>query len=523
MKKRILSLLLAAVMLLALAACSQDKAPVQDDEQTPPAQNNEQTPPVQTSDTTPEAETQGWTGDTSHIIVTYNTLGTTPADLEKIQTAVNERTIPEIGVEVEFRATSAYDAFALYPTWIATGEQIDLMMPLLQDLRTYVDQGLIEPLDDLIADNAPYISQLIDEGQPLISNNIVDGAAYALLTVPNVVGNNGAFIATKALVDEVNWDYDADKIYTYDELGELFRLLKEAHPEMYPCGEVTTGRTTSEYAYATRTSVDTIAGAPNYSGVLLGGDSTTIVNLYESEEYMDYLRHLREWNLAGYIHPDASTTDTTNVGMKSAGVSAGYFMVGAPVQATENDYIINLGPHYQASAGMGGWVIPMTAKEPEAAMRFLDLVWKDVDLMNLIQWGIEGEHYVMQDESIGLIGFPENVTADNSPYYNTLGLWGDARKIYIWSASVSQADNDAYTAKCIANPTKGVGVSYNSADMVNELTALAAVVAQYVPALESGSVDLDTYYPEFIQAMKDAGIDAVIADKQAQFDAQYHS
>jgi len=168
-------------------------------------------------------------------------------------------------------------------------------------------------------------------------------------------------------------------------------------------------------------------------------------------------------------------------------------------------------------------VIPMTAKEPEAAMRFLDLVWKDVDLMNLIQWGIEGEHYVMQDESIGLIGFPENVTADNSPYYNTLGLWGDARKIYIWSASVSQADNDAYTAKCIANPTKGVGVSYNSADMVNELTALAAVVAQYIPALESGSVDLDTYYPEFIQAMKDAGIDAVIADKQAQFDAQYHS
>ena len=147
MKKRILGLLLVVSMLFALTACSHDTPPAQDDA--------EQTPPVQTGDTTPEEDPQGWTGDTSHIIVTYNTLGTTPADLEKIQTAVNERTIPEIGVEVEFRATSAYDAFALYPTWIATGEQIDLMMPLLQDLRTYVDQGLIEPLDDLLAATAP--------------------------------------------------------------------------------------------------------------------------------------------------------------------------------------------------------------------------------------------------------------------------------------------------------------------------------------------------------------------------------
>ena len=50
---------------------------------------------------------------------------------------------------------------------------------------------------------------------------------------------------------------------------------------------------------------------------------------------------------------------------------------------------------------------------------------------------------------------------------------------------------------------------------------MAAGVGQVIPALESGRVDLDSSYPEFIQALKDAGIDTVIADKQAQFDAQY--
>ena len=59
------------------------------------------------------------------------------------------------------------------------------------------------------------------------------------------------------------------------------------------------------------------------------------------------------------------------------------------------------------------------------------------------------------------------------------------------------------------------------ANVTNEVAALSAVVAQYVPALESGSVDIDTYYPEFINALRAAGIDTVIADKQAQFDVQY--
>ena len=59
------------------------------------------------------------------------------------------------------------------------------------------------------------------------------------------------------------------------------------------------------------------------------------------------------------------------------------------------------------------------------------------------------------------------------------------------------------------------------ANVTNEIAALSAVVAQYVPALESGSVDIDVYYPKFVEALKAAGIDSVIADKQAQFDAQY--
>lgn len=515
MKKTIVALFLAVIMLLSLAACGQNETASSSETQTA-----EQPSASAGMDAAESVEESGWTGEVSHIIVTYDTLGVTPTDLDKVQAAVNARTVPEIGVEVEFKAVSAYDAFALFPTWIGTGERVDLMMPLLQDLRTYVDQGMILPLDSLIAENAPHLQALIEQFPSVTGNNIIDGETYAILSVPNLTGQGGGYIIGQQYVDEVDWDYDPARVYSFAELGELFALIKENHPDIYPCGVVMSGKTDSEYAYS-HGAFDTLSGSPKHTGVLMGTDSTTFVNLYETEEYVEYLHYLREWYQAGYIHPDSATMDGSVTSLKDAGVTAGYFMVSAPVQRGENDYIIRLSEPYTASAGAGGWVIPITAEEPEAAIRFIDLVWSDSDLANLIQWGIEGEHYVMLDESIGYIGFPEGVDASTSGYYNTLGLWGDTRSIYIWTPTSSQADNDAYSAEAVQHKTQGIGISYSMANVTNEVAALSAVVAQYVPALESGSVDIDTYYPEFINALRTAGIDTVIADKQAQFDAQY--
>ena len=45
------------------------------------------------------------------------------------------------------------------------------------------------------------------------------------------------------------------------------------------------------------------------------------------------------------------------------------------------------------------------------------------------------------------------------------------------------------------------------------------VCNKYQAGLETGTLDPETYLPEFIQALKDAGLEKVIAEKQAQLDA----
>ncbi len=517
--KKVIALL--TVMVLSLSLLSGCKSTAKDAGNT-----TEGNPSVTGAANTDEqtAENGEWTGEVSKIIVTYLTLGTTPTDLQIVQDAVNEISVKKIGVEVEFKPVSAYDAFSQFPLWLGTGEQIDLMMPIMQDLNSYVSQGLVQPLDELIDSSAPDIKKLSEEF-PIVSSNVIDGKTYAVMMVANMYGVGGSYQISSKDLEASGFEYDPEKIYTLDDLAPFFAKLKELNPKMYPAGVITTGRTESEYVYYGGV-VDNL-GATTASGSLDGKDSTKVVNIYETEGYYNYLKHLRDWYNAGYIYPDAATTDSPMTSLLMSRVLNGFFMVSAPIQKVqEGGYfgddvgeMLRLCTPYVGSTPRGGWVVPITSKEPEAAVRFLNLVWSDSTVSNLIQWGIEGKHYVVLDQEMGLIGFPEGVEASTSGYYNSLGLWGDARNSYIWSENNSRELNQAYTEEAMANATQGVGFVYNPADKATTITAIQAVLAQYLPGLESGSVDLETYYPEFIKALKNVGMEEVIADKQAQFDA----
>ena len=54
--------------------------------------------------------------------------------------------------------------------------------------------------------------------------------------------------------------------------------------------------------------------------------------------------------------------------------------------------------------------------------------------------------------------------------------------------------------------------------MNTEIAAVQTVVAQYATSLNCGALDPSKALPEFIAAMKDAGVDTIIAENQRQFD-----
>jgi putative aldouronate transport system substrate-binding protein len=64
-----------------------------------------------------------------------------------------------------------------------------------------------------------------------------------------------------------------------------------------------------------------------------------------------------------------------------------------------------------------------------------------------------------------------------------------------------------------------LGYSFNPQNVENEMGALANVAAEYALALNTGAVDPAEKLPEFIQKLKDNGIDKVVAEANTQLES----
>lgn len=70
-----------------------------------------------------------------------------------------------------------------------------------------------------------------------------------------------------------------------------------------------------------------------------------------------------------------------------------------------------------------------------------------------------------------------------------------------------------------AKVSPAYGFIFDSSNVANEVTACTNVVQQYCNSVEeNGSVDVDSAIAELNKALKEAGIDTVIAEKQRQYD-----
>lgn len=459
-------------------------------------------------------------GDPDHIIVTYLSIAGTPEDLNKIQDAVNEITIPAVNVEVEFKPLTIGDSFSNYSLWIGSDETIDLMMLAFQDIKGYVNSGQIEALDEFVtAERTPNLFNLMEE---VPFGTYVGGELYGLSPIMPVYSQQYGLIMREEYLSET--DYEKKDIYSMEDLTNIFKQIKENHPETYPFitrgGDVMPG--SSLFNYLNR--VDYLGGN-NLAGALMNFDSTEVVNLFKTDEYKAFLQQVGEWYEAGYIPADAATMDTTGLEMMKSGKGASYAMSQQPLQLGVG-YGFEITGLPTTDGGIGAvsnatnWVVPITSTNPEAAIRFMDYLYSDHALSNLIQWGIVDEHVEIVDEDLGVVDYADGLSDSNSPYYNSLGFWGDRRAEYTMVGTPTRVDNKEFEEKYINNKYKSYSFVFNSEPVTNQIMACQSVLDEYQKALETGSLgtDWESTYETMINQLDTAGINDIIAECQSQFD-----
>ncbi len=454
----------------------------------------------------------------AHIVVTLPTIdGSDMTGLPEVQAAVNAITVPEIGVEVEFMTIPALTTAAEYPSMITAGKQIDLMVLNNENIENYVNQHMLLPLDSLLAACGQQILK-IDSEYSLSEGSTFGGTVYGLSNPSITIGQCAGLWISRDLLEEVSFHYEPEKIYSFDELDVLFSRLKKAYPDAYPLGQITNNYGFSTSSFFLGLAFDSLFSAdPAVLSVDDGG--TELIDLYESRQFRTWLEYMRKWYLDGYIYPDSAITTATSLGLLQAGIVLSVPQSGTPYMLEAEDIGYEIVPMRLSPVRRGirsnmgiFWTIPVTSREPEAAMRFLNMMFSDKRIVNLLAWGIHGRDYTLDAPG----GFAE---LESRCYVNPLGMFGDQRLRYEVDGETRRAVRDTFSKKAVCINEQYMGFSFNSSGLTQELLEIEKVKGQYLKLLEAGCVDLDTVYPEFIQKLYDAGLQRVIDEKQRQFDA----
>lgn len=437
-------------------------------------------------------------------------------DLDEIAAEMGKITKEKINATVKLvRIEPA--AWAEQSILMLTGnEQVDLIVTGGGDYSRQVAQGQLVALDDLVQKHGEGIVKAFES--EVLGASKVNGQTYAIPTNRDFA-SHPLVLMRQDMLDK--YKLDISSIKTIDDLDAIFKVIHENEPNVNVLGKASAAASIANRLLETRWDI-----LGDYIGVLPNLDELKVVNLYETPEYADMLNTIRRWYLEGYIHKDAATSKETAVDYIKANVGFAVINKGKPgaVGQTENRVdtklaSVDIGSQITSTTSITSIMlgIPTNSKDPDRAMMFLNLLYSDPDLVNLINWGIEGKHYVKVGDSS--IDFPPGVDASNSGFNLRQGwMFGNQLLSYTWATDVPNLweEMDKYNRE--AKKSAALGFTYNPIPVKTELAAITNVTRQYAMGLETGTIDPEVNLPKFIAALKAAGIDKVIAEKQKQLD-----
>lgn len=473
-----------------------------------------------------------------HLVFEYCEVSDTDADARAaVEAAVNEYMIPNYQIEVEFLPMSIADYYANTPLMLSSGEELDVLPIMFSTASSWLSMGGI-------LDLAPYMDS--EEGQKIIEALGDEETAYAATCNGVLFGfpankefySNRGFLLRADICDELGFTekynldrpdadiYDGTGISWEDEEAMLV-AVKEAYPDMTAFYLSTTAKADLLF--------DLLDDGFGVLDMVADREGTTVVNMYETEQYREHVKRMADWYDKGYIYKDAATGSTRADEMMRAGNTFSYptnivpgALIGTNISNGCKCYLVHREPEKKgfittSDVSFMNAGIATQSKDPEMAFKFISALYSDPTLFNLWQFGIEGVHYQLLED--GTAYYVEGENASNYKYHQNSG-WqmGDQFKGLVWNDGTAGPDYwDAlkeHNQKGDRSPV--YGFRWDSTEYSTELTALNAIKEQYIYQLETGtcgSDNVDDLLEEFNEALYNVGLQDIMDAKQAQIDA----
>jgi putative aldouronate transport system substrate-binding protein len=446
-------------------------------------------------------------------------MGQTPKNLAAVNAEASKYLTEKINATLEVRPIDWGNYDTKINLMFASGEKFDYMFTAswMHEAQE-VAKGQIIPVDDLLKQYAPdYLATVpLDVRQA----GFIGGKAYGLTGNKEWAADKG-MIFDKKIADK--YGISPDTVKQLSDLTPYLEKIKNGEPGLVPV------QCRSDYspfnAMMAIGAYDVLGVGPG--AISRAAGDTKVIDLFEQPDFMAGAKLMREWFLKGYINKDAASKKDMEYLAVKAGKAASYGQSGKPGIAFQESrncgkdviYLPFDKPYMTTDdAASAILAVPNTATDPARSIMFGNLLFKDKYLVNLLNWGIEGKDYVKVSDNV--IKYPDGMTAENSTYnLNMNWMMGNQLLDYTWNTDDPKLYDQYKPFNDSAERSKALGFSFDPTNVKNEVAQYDNVIKQYTGALYTGAVDPETTIPKFVAALKAAGMDKVIAEKQKQLDA----
>jgi putative aldouronate transport system substrate-binding protein len=508
-------------MVLAFTACGPAASQ-------PPA---ESAPPAAATDAPTDSAAPAESAPASELApyeITYYLYSIKTSDQQElVEKAINEIIQPKFNATVDFVMITGADWSEKAIVPLRAGVKIDAFWtPEWQNLMENVNAGSLLPLDDpngkygdLIHTYAP---QTAEDLGPFYTGNIIRGNLYCVATIKET-GTPTAFIWNKDYVDKYN--IPIQEIKTLEQLEPIIYEFKKNEPDVYPVFTIGNGRFGYTPLMQPVSNIDGIAilkGEP-------GASNGELTSYWDLPETAAYLTTMRKWYADGMLHPDSALSSYNEYDM----LNSGQFLLeshghkGGQVKSQElmsqsgnpdlhleevrvEDVCWNT-TSFSAGAAYG---IPVTSQDPARAMMFINEIYQNQAVLNLMSWGVEGVHYTMSDDGRAV---PTEMNGWSDSHGGFWSIGPQFKQIIGISEDLHKYEQmQALVASSVDH--ESLGFRMDPEGLENEYAALANVKSTYSRGLLTGALD-EAGYADALSRLEAAGLPKVLEEAQKQYAA----
>lgn len=515
MKKKLLSILLAAAMMAAATGCGQESAADAMDkssgqtEEKDSAEQAEQ-PETEESDQAGNEEPAGADNSERVDLIIYE-LGDAPADLDMVVEKINEILLEKVNATLEFQFSTWTDWQQKYNMQLTTGG-VDLIYTAnWAEYGKLASSGAFVPLDGLLDTVSPGVRELL--GDDALNQCRVGGELYTIPCNYLEYTCNGILYR-----EDLRKKYDLPVPDTLENMEAYLVGIKEKEPEQPLLTEGAAQVLNFKYPWVT------FAGLPY--GLSINHDTPTQIDDYWfSDDFVDDMKLMKKWADMGFWSRSILGNDNESQdGAFENGLAVMYVSGYNPSKAMsvkdelakshpdwEAEFVAfgqTNGVIYPANLQTNGTAIAKDCKNPERAMKVMELLLTDPELNALVMYGVEGVHYELDEN-----GIYHNLSDRFT--YEGMNTWNFRNKEIMLSSESSVELNELFSEyEKLGAKTKYPntdifgGFTGDTSEYATEEGAVANVLQEYLGPLQTGMVDdVDAAVKQLRDKLTEAGVE----------------